>query len=310
MPSRIQILILAAVMTILLTSMMKVSAQNQVEYEIDISDDGSAAWVIRQTLMINDTHDNLYQFQDKVEALVDTARNETARDMSAEAISISSSIFGSYVSVEYAFLWHNFSKTESGDILIGDVFEIHDLFRRLYGDGAVQITYPPTYRINRIAPSPSLRDDSVRLLEWLGTAEFDSGTVDIAFTGEAGSSGFFETLGQNAVLIGGVATIAAGSIAGILAFKHMKNKKGKPVETPLPLASPGMESDEEQVIRMLRSVGGSAYQSAMTDHFRFSRSKTSLLLSVMEKNGIIERRRKGRDKIVTLIETRPKDDEA
>jgi len=309
MPSRIQILILAAAMIILLTSTARVFAENQVEYALEVSNDGSAAWEIRQTLTINDTHDNLIQFQDKVELLVDVARNLTERDMSAEAISISSIIFGSYISVEYAFRWHNFSKIENETILIGDVFKIHDLFPRLYGDGAVQITYPLAYRINRILPSPSLRDESIGLLEWLGTAEFDSGNVDIAFTRETGSPGFLETLGQNVVLVGGVATILAGSIAGILAFRHLKNKKIKPVETPLPLTSPELESDEEQVIRMLRSVGGSAYQSAMTDHFRFSRSKTSQLLSVMEKNGIIERRRKGRDKIVTLIKTRQKDDE-
>jgi len=301
MPPRTQILILATVTIILLTSAAKVFAKNQVEYELEISDSGSASWMIRQTVTINDTYDSLNQFQDKVELLVDAARNETGRNMFAEVISISSTISGSYISVEYVFHWGNFSKIENGNILIGDVFEIHDFFPRLYGDGTVQIIYPPEYRINEILPSPSLRDDSIRLLEWLGTAEFDSGSVDIAFKNETGSPGLLETLAQNVVLIGGVTTILVGSAAGILVFRHRKIKKIKPIETSLSPTWPGLESDEEKVVKMLRSAGGSTYQSVMTDRLRFSRSKTSQLLSVMEKNRIIKRHRKGRDKIVTLV---------
>jgi hypothetical protein len=301
MPPRIEILTVAAAIIILLTSTANVLAKNQVEYELEVSDSGSATWAIRQTVTINDTYDNLNQFQDRVELLVNATRIMTGRNMFAEAISISSIISGSYISIEYVFRWDNFSKIENGNILIGDVFEIHDLFPHLYGDGTVQITYPPEYSINRVLPSPSLRDDSTRLLEWLGTAEFDSGNVDIVLNTEAGSPGLIEALGKNIVPIGGVAAILAGSLAGVLAFKHRKTRKIKPIETSLPPTFPGLESDEEKIVKMLRSAGGNAYQSAMTEHFRFSRSKTSQLLSVMEKNGIIKRHRKGRDKIVTLV---------
>jgi len=302
MPLRIHTLILAAAMIILLTSTGKVDSGNQVEYAIEISDSASATWTIRQTVTINDTHDDLFQFQGRVELLVDAARNETVRDMFAEVISLNSIMSGSYISVEYVFRWDNFSKIEDGNILIGDVFEVHDLFPRLCGDGAVQITYPQEYSVNLVLPSPSRRDDSARLLEWLGTAEFDNGNVNIAFKREAGSQGILEGLDLNIVLVGGLATILAGSAAGILVFRRRKTKEINPVKTLMPPTSPGLESDEEKVVKMLRSVGGSAYQSAMTDHFRFSRSKTSQLLLVMEKNGIIKRYRKGRDKIVTLVE--------
>jgi len=301
MPPRIHILILVAAMIILLTSTEKGYSENQVEYALEISDNGSTVWMIRQTVTVNDTYDDLNQFQDRVKLLVDEARNETSRNMFAEAISISSIMSGSYISVEYVFRWDNFSNTEDGNILIGDVFEVHGLFPRLSGDGAVQITYPPEYRINRILPSPSRRDDSTRLLEWLGTAEFDNGNVDIAFKREAGTPGLLEAVGQNIVLIVGAAMILAGSAASILVFRRRKTKEINPFETPLPPTSSGLESDEEKVVKMLTSVGGGAYQSAITEHFGFSRSKTSQLLSVMEKNGTIKKRRKGRDNIVTLV---------
>lgn len=302
MITRIHILILVAAMIILLTSTEKGYSKNQVEYALEISDNGSTVWMIRQTVTVNDTYDDLNQFQNRVELLVDTARNETSRNMFAEAISLSSIMSGSYISVEYVFRWDSFSKIEDGNILIGDVFEVHDLFPRLYGDGAVQITYPSEYRINRILPSPSRRDDSTRLLEWLGTAEFDNGNVDVAFKREAGTPGLLEAVGQNIVLIVGAAMILAGSAASILVFRRRKTREINPFETPLPPTSSGLESDEEKAVKMLKSVGGSAYQSAVTDHFRFSRSKTSQLLAVMEKNGIIKKHRKGRDNIVALVQ--------
>jgi hypothetical protein len=40
--------------------------------------------MIRQTVTINDTYDDLNQFQDRVESLVEATRNATARDMFAE----------------------------------------------------------------------------------------------------------------------------------------------------------------------------------------------------------------------------------
>jgi hypothetical protein len=301
MPPRSRILIFAVAAIILLTTTAKVFANNQVEYELQIFDSGSALWMIRQTVTINDTYDDLNQFQDKIQLLVETVWNVTGRNMFAEAISLSSTISGSYILVEYVFRWDNFSKIENGRILIGDVFQVNSMFPRLYGDGAVKMTYPSGYEIDQILPSPSLRDDSLRLLEWLGTAEFDSGNVDIAFKIASGSSPGLDPLNQNIILIGGVAAVLAASVAGILAFRYRKTKKMTPVETSLPPVSPELESDEEKVVKMLRSVGGSAYQSVLTDHFRFSRSKTSQLLSVMEKNGIISRQRRGRDKIVTLI---------
>jgi len=46
----------------------------------------------------------------------------------------------------------------------------------------------------------------------------------------------------------------------------------------------------------------SAYQSAIIEQCKFSKTKTSELLSAMEKKGIVRRHKKGRDKIVNLNE--------
>jgi uncharacterized membrane protein len=62
------------------------------------------------------------------------------------------------------------------------------------------------------------------------------------------------------------------------------------------------ETEEEKVLRVLRSNGGSAYQSAITEQCRFSKAKTSQLLTALERKGAVRRYKKGRDKIVNLIE--------
>jgi len=301
MISRYKLLILAVVAIVLLISTAKVFAVNQVEYELQIFDSGSASWTIRLTVTINDTYDDLNQFQDKAQLLVEAASKATGRNMSAEPISLNSIISGSYISVEYIFRWHNFSKVENGRILIGDVFQVQDLFPRLYGDGTVQMTYPNDYGVNSIVPAPSQRDDSIQLLEWLGTAEFDEGNVDIIFT-EAEPRAPLDLLGQNIVLIGGLTAIVVGCAASRLGLRRRKTKAVSLIDSHLPSISAGIESDEGKIVKMLKSAGGSTYQTAIADHFRFSRSKTSQLLRTMEIDGIIQRHKKGRDKIVTLIE--------
>jgi len=85
-------------------------------------------------------------------------------------------------------------------------------------------------------------------------------------------------------------------------LRRRKTKEVSLIDRPLPSISAGIESDEAKIVKMLKSAGGSTYQTAIADHFRFSRSKTSQLLRAMEIDGMIQRHKKGRDKIVTLIE--------
>jgi uncharacterized membrane protein len=299
---RKNLLILALAGIGLLISTPKVFSISQVEYDMQIFDSGLASWTISMTVTVNDTYDDLNQFQNKVRLLVEAASNSIGRNMSAQAVSLNSIISGSYIALEYVFRWYNFSKVENGTIFVGDVFQIHNLFPSLYGDGTVRMTYPSGYEAEQMLPPPSLRDDSLRLLEWLGSAEFDSGNVNITFRTPGGPSGsFLGSLDQNAIIVGAVTAALAVSATGILVFRRQRTRRTAHIESPLPMTPTGLENDEEKVVKMLKSIGGSTYQSVLTEQFRFSRSKTSQLLSAMERNGIIKRQRRGRDKIVTLI---------
>jgi uncharacterized membrane protein len=60
-------------------------------------------------------------------------------------------------------------------------------------------------------------------------------------------------------------------------------------------------------VKLIKSSGGTLHQSAITDQFGFSKAKTSQLLAVLERKGIIRRYKKGRDKIVVLVEERKRE---
>jgi uncharacterized membrane protein len=119
---------------------------------------------------------------------------------------------------------------------------------------------------------------------------------------KSASRGFLDTLGQNAIVVLALAAVAAGSATGFYVFRHRKRKGTGTPETPELPSLPGIESDQERIVQLLGSSGGSLHQSAITDQCGFSKSKTSQLLAVLERNGIVRRYKKGRDKIVVLLE--------
>lgn len=82
----------------------------------------------------------------------------------------------------------------------------------------------------------------------------------------------------------------------------LKRLKVKPLGTPQTiLLQLEMANDEDKVVRLLKSAGGRLLQSSIANQLKFSKSKTSNLLKMMEAKGKIRREQKGRDKIVTLI---------
>lgn len=85
-------------------------------------------------------------------------------------------------------------------------------------------------------------------------------------------------------------------------FVKLKRLKVKPLGGPQPISHPNMLDDEEKIVRLLKSTGGRLLQSIIADRLKFSKSKTSNLLKMMEAKGKIRREQKGRDKVVILIE--------
>jgi len=288
--------------TLLLIPYRTVCGLGQIEYTIQIGSDCSANWIIIQIADVSASLDTWEQFQNRITSLVEVAKNETRREMTIEAESMTIKPSGSYVVVEYKFNWKNFGKIENTKIIVGDIFQVESFFLQLYDDGEVVITYPLEYIIETVSPSPYERDDSHQTLRWLGTKDFINGQPIIILKEKASASGFLEVLQQNAVIIVSLISIASGSSIGFYIFRCRKKRESKMVKTPeipIPL---GVESAEEKTLKLLKSSGGSLYQSAITEHCGFSRAKTSQLLAALENKGLVKRYKKGRDKIVALVE--------
>lgn len=303
---RAHILIIGISLILLfLIPLRTVYGQNLVEYVIQIGNDGSAAWTVRQTgTNINSSIDIFLGFKNRVMTLVEAARSKTQRAMAADEneFSFTYNSSGSYATVEYKFYWQNFSKIENESIIIGDVFQVEGFFAQLYGDGQVIMTYPSGYIVQKASPPPYERDDSIYTLRWLGTKDFVNGSTVIELEKQLPASGFWESIQQSAIIIGSLTVLAATSLMGFYVFRHRKKKETKTEKELANPVFPQSESDEEKVVKLLKSSGNGLYQSAIAEQCRFSKAKTSQLLAALENKGLVKRQKRGRKKIVVLLE--------
>jgi len=280
----------------------------QLEYRIGVGADGSATWIIEHVFVKGQDEAMFAQlsspvyfsdtFVENVKLLADAAKEETGRmNMTVENFAMEVSVSGSYSIVKYQFHWKEFAQIEDTQIKIGDVFRVDGLF--LYGEGTVNIEYPPEYAIESVSPRPNA--ESGQTLTWYGIRDFETGEPRIVLR-EKVASGFIEIVRENALTIISLTALVG---AGSMSFYYLRlRKKGVAVaKPPIPPSVLGIEDDEEKVTSLLRAAAGrSMYQSNIADHCKFSRSKTSKLLKTMESKGKIRREKKGREMVVTLME--------
>ena len=296
-------LFIAIAFILIVASYGRVQAQTYTQYKIQLNCNNSATWTITQVSGINGTADTWMGFQEKITALVNAAASQTNRLMGIDDSSLQMSTFftsNDSKTTEYTFTWLNFSIVENGRLTAGDVFGVAGFFDKLYGDGELEINYPANYALESVNPMPDQKDASTQTLEWLGTQFFVTENPSIVLKAQ-------EVVPANSeqqpsyVLLASVSAVAiiVAVMASWFFFINRQNKvKEKPVMATLHLR----ETEEEKVLRVLRSNGGSVYQSAITEQCRFSKAKTSQLLTTLERKGIVRRDKKGRDKIVNIIE--------
>jgi len=294
------------VISILLFSFLPIYdayCQSYVEYKVQANSDNSADWTITRVSGI-DTDIDVVGFQERVATLVDAAASETQREMAVEEDSLQMRDDISWETQSrktvYAFTWQNFSITEEGKITFGDVFGVKDFFGKLYGEGTLQINYPPTCAVLSVSPRPDEQDDSSQTLKWLGTEYFSNAEHEIVLVDNSQNASN-DGWQQYATLGAGLSIAIAALVTGIYVFRRRK-AKALAFRTVALAGAPFVESDEEKIIKVIRSSGGNIRQSAITEQCRFSKAKTSQLLAALEQRGVIKRYKRGRDKIVTLNE--------
>lgn len=297
---RLAVCYAVCVMLLLLLPLYKVNGQNYASYSVQISIDGSALWKITVFSDINASVETFSDFQNKVSNLVDSASIITGRAMTIEdnSLQINTTISSQSKTTEYSFLWQNFSVIQGKEILLGDVFQVNGFFTKLFGDYALQISYPSTFSIKSVAPTPYQRDDSDKTLNWARTQDLVNGKTEIILT----SINLNDNNSQLYIIIVAIAIVGAAlSFSGFYVFKR---RKALPPVTAMfaPAKSAELETEEGKILKILKLSGGRMRQSVIVEQCRFSKAKTSQLLTLLEERGNITRYKKGRDKIVSLTE--------
>ena len=265
--------------------------QNYFEYNVQIKSDSSAIWMITQFSSSNATVESFDVFQQKVFDLIDSAASNTNREMTVDenSLQINTTISLESKITEYSFIWQNFSTIKGNLLTFGDVFQVNNFFVQLFGDAALQLTYPSEFTVKSIFPTPYERRDSADMIKWSRTQDLVTNRVSIVLSNnsqaEKGTNSGWEFYAILAVVI---AVGALLSLTGFFMFKRRKNN------APLAntLESPIM-SEEDKVLKILKSSGGNMRQSEITEQSRFSKAKTSQLLTALEKKGYITRYKKG-----------------
>ncbi len=295
-----RLLLALLVVLLLLSAINKAHCQDYIQYQVQTNNDNSAAWIVTQVSDINATIDTWEGFQQKIFTLVDAAINTTNREMAIEPESIQMETVISWETksktTEYRFKWLNFSITDKDKINFGDIFQVPVFFSQLYGDGVLQITYPSNYAVISISPTPDKQDSNLQTIDWYRTQDFMNGKPSITLTLKSQNGN--EISWPRSTLL--VAFSAIAIAAFLIAFYMVKRNKQKTKVVPTIVAF--AESDEEKIIKIIRHSGGILNQTAIAEQCRFSKAKTSQLLTTLEQKGVIKRFKKGRDKIVMLNE--------
>ena len=285
---------------LLLLPLHAAQGQNYFEYNIQIKNDGSSVWTITQFSSANATVETFDVFQQKIFNLVDSAASITNREMTIDqnSLQINTTISSESKTTEYTFVWLNFSIVQDDKISFGDVFQVTNFFDQLYGDAALQVNYPSDFSIKLVTPEPYERQDSADILKWSRTQDLVTNTVSVVLTSNS-QDGTSPSNGWQIYAVVAVvfAVGAILSVLGVYMFKRRKNiaASGTPAESAL-------MSEEDKVLKLLKSSGGRMRQSEITEQTRFSKAKTSQFLAALEEKGRITRYKNGRDKIVTLKE--------
>ncbi|HEY4674779.1 MAG TPA: MarR family transcriptional regulator [Candidatus Bathyarchaeia archaeon] len=300
-------------------SMLTVRCQAQLQWtatiNIDVRDDGSASWLVqRKTPLLTDLDEALFaeytnvtsvdELSDNINAMVDQASLATGRTMEVGGFQVISTVsttaFGKEGVLQYQFVWTGFAEKTSDDkIMVGDALR-GDL--DLSSTDALTMVYPAGYVPSFVYPSPDEVEYSDRTLTWFGSCNFGAGEPGVLF--EKVNTNWVDVLLGNAFgfFMAGVA-VATGFLGYFVGRKRACKGNGLKAGVGEQELMRGFEDDEQKVVNFLSAAGGRLYQSAIVEQFGFSKSKASTLLSVMEKKGVITRKKSGREKIVTLTKS-------
>ena len=319
----VYVLFLLSLAAMVFSTIVSCEGQGQLQWhmyiQIEVFADGSATWVVQRRAVLTTDEDeaafsqNLNvtsadEISNAVHSMVNHASLVTGRSMRVEIpapwlfTSVSSKGLSKEGIIQYQFDWLGFAerlgdeKIKIGDALSGEL----DLLR----DDVLTIRYPSGYTPVFFYPLPDETRESEVTLTWFGPRNFGAGEPYALL--EKKSSNWTDVITGNITLFSVLVTaVSTGLLGYFLGMKRIYMKKGFKLnfrQGQAPFSELSVEDEEEKVMRLLAAAGGRMFQSTIARECGFSKSKASELLAVMERKGIVARRKIGRGKIVTLVE--------
>ncbi|VVB88949.1 Uncharacterised protein [uncultured archaeon] len=141
---------------------------DQTVFTIDIHENGDALWTVEWRLPLTTSEINEWegvikkgqnisryqnQIKDNLDGLLRSAQNSSNRSMEIQKLNISydteRTLSGETGIIVYSFEWKNFSRTYSGNILIGDTFSEGSAFS---SDNTLIIKIPSGFEVQSVSP--------------------------------------------------------------------------------------------------------------------------------------------------------------
>lgn len=311
---------------------------------IHIHQDGSARWTVTirtrldseqrvteyrafQSRFRNDTASYLDPFRTRMERVVARAANVTGRPMTARNFTASTTIQEvprRWGIVTFQFTWTNFTASQDGRLVVGDVFQ-GGFF--LSANDSLEIVAPAGYEIVTAEPEPDTTDTGV--VTWLGREDFADRRphVVLAPAAEVGQPRTPTGAGGGALgrgpLVGGLLVMLLGVGAYLFWSRRQRTGKlaGSAEDGSTPTRSDQVSSTEvsggddlstvdpaefatdgERAAALIGARGGRMRQADLAEEFGWSASKTSRVVSDLVDDGTVEKTRLGRENLLELVE--------
>ena len=266
---------------------------------IKIYEDGSALWNLETRFELKTQADSdffdeymaaleedkdfiIQQKKDSLQEIINTVAYSSGREMTVENISLN------YHSIDYInkkfgvvnikFLWKGFGLRDKDMLKIGDAFSKGSYIKE--GEVLV-IEYPKEYSINSVYPEPNEKRENSVL--WYGPKILLENEPMIVLEKKS----LLNSLNIFLYWFIGILVIFI-----VILIYIIKSRKKKNIAILL--------SDQEKVIKILKSSGGKCFQNGIVDQLGMSKSKISQIISEMEKNRLITKQKYGKNNLIIL----------
>lgn len=310
-PPRRRVTLLAAAL-LLLSLPVASAAEPSTVITIDLEEDGDALWTVQSRVPletaaeeqafreVGGSEETSEALRTDMERVVETASNETGREMVLTNFSVETRVEGvtrTWGVTAYTFRWTNFSTRDNDTLQTAGLISSYNLAE---GD-RLTIRGPVGWEVESVSPLPDVqRDGSV---SWRGPQSFSQDEPSLVLHLSTEPTPTPEGAGTGPLL----PTLAVALLAAVLIVAvYLRSRRGTesdaeggtrtdegaggPGEGPVP--------DVDVVMELVREAGGRMRQAEVGERTGWSASKVSKITSKLEDEGRLLKRRWGKEKVL------------